>query len=312
MKKQILTSAVGILAALGLAGCGKDASAPVSSVSESIVSDADTGEIKLPTDSAAEVAEEMTADTVDSFIQLAAYKGLNIEAPGDTEIAEGMTVNIDYIGKQNGETFDGSSDTDFDVFVGSGSMPGDFETKLLGHKAGDKFKIKVKMPDYYASDDLAGKEVTYAVKINRVYHMPPDMACMQFVDSCKVLQYPSSLIEELRQDYLKTYGADPAGKADQGRVDEAAVLKKLGFSEETFRDILYGMAKEHLVCSAVMQKEGITKEDPVYLACLKEALGQYEFTSLDEAAENGFSTLEIEKAAQLRLIQDLIVKYQKA
>ena len=38
----------------------------------------------------------------DSFIQLADYKNLSVEAPDDTVIADGMTVNIDYTGKLNG------------------------------------------------------------------------------------------------------------------------------------------------------------------------------------------------------------------
>ena len=88
-----------------------------------------------------------------------------------TVVNAGDTVNIDYVGKIDGEEFDGGS-TDgagTDLTLGSGSYISGFEDQLEGHAVGDTVEVNVTFPDDYSATDLAGKAATFTVTINGVY-----------------------------------------------------------------------------------------------------------------------------------------------
>lgn len=84
------------------------------------------------------------------------------------KVEEGDTVNIDFIGKVNGEKFEGGEAKEFDLKIGSKSFVDNFEEQLVGSKVGDSKNIKVKFPDTYPESSLAGKEADFEVKINSI------------------------------------------------------------------------------------------------------------------------------------------------
>lgn len=87
-------------------------------------------------------------------------------------VADGDTVNIDYVGYVDGEEFDGGN-TDgegTDLVIGSGSYIDDFEDQLIGANVGDTVEVNVTFPDEYSNNpDLAGKDATFEVTINGIY-----------------------------------------------------------------------------------------------------------------------------------------------
>lgn len=85
----------------------------------------------------------------------------------DREVKKDDTVNIDFVGYLNGKPFDGGEGKSFDLVIGSNHFVPGFEDQLIGHKAGEKFEIKVTMPDNYP-EELANKETTFKVTINSV------------------------------------------------------------------------------------------------------------------------------------------------
>lgn len=78
------------------------------------------------------------------------------------------TVNIDYTGKINGKTFDGGSAEDQFLEIGSNTFIDGFEDGLIGKKAGQKVTLHLKFPKDYSDSSLAGKKVTFTVKINYI------------------------------------------------------------------------------------------------------------------------------------------------
>ena len=87
------------------------------------------------------------------------------------EVKDGDTVNIDYLGNIDDETFAGGS-TDgngTDLVIGSGSYIDNFEEQLIGAHPGDKVEVKVTFPDDYQATDLAGKEAVFDVTVNGIY-----------------------------------------------------------------------------------------------------------------------------------------------
>ena len=74
---------------------------------------------------------------------------------------KGNQVNINFIGKHNGELFEGGEGNDVPVVLGEGQMIPEFEKSLFGLKANEKKSIKVKFPKEYHSKELANEKVDF-------------------------------------------------------------------------------------------------------------------------------------------------------
>ncbi len=90
------------------------------------------------------------------------------ELPKDVAAVSGNVVEIDFKGMIDGKAFAGGSAEGFDLELGSGQFIDNFEEQLIGLKAGDDKIVKVTFPADYGSKELAGKEASFAVKINAV------------------------------------------------------------------------------------------------------------------------------------------------
>jgi len=82
--------------------------------------------------------------------------------------ADGDKVTLDYLGKLDGEPFDGGADQDAELVIGSNRFIPGFEEQLIGLKAGDEKVITVTFPAEYQAAHLAGKEATFDVTIKEV------------------------------------------------------------------------------------------------------------------------------------------------
>jgi trigger factor len=75
----------------------------------------------------------------------------------------GDRVVISFTGTINGEPFEGGSAEDMAVLIGSNSFIPGFEQQLIGIGVGDNRTLKVKFPDPYGNQQLAGKDAEFAV-----------------------------------------------------------------------------------------------------------------------------------------------------
>lgn len=80
----------------------------------------------------------------------------------------GDKVNVDFEGFVDGESFEGGKAEGTDIELGSGSMIPGFEEGLIGVKADGETTLQATFPEEYKTENLAGKEVKFEVKINSV------------------------------------------------------------------------------------------------------------------------------------------------
>ena len=76
-------------------------------------------------------------------------------------------VIIDFLGKINGEEFEGNSANDFNLILGSKSMIPGFEDQIIGKKPSE-FLIKCVFPEDYFKKDLANVEAEFEIKLKKV------------------------------------------------------------------------------------------------------------------------------------------------
>ncbi|MBA8667576.1 trigger factor [Holosporaceae bacterium 'Namur'] len=93
----------------------------------------------------------------------------NFEAAEDSYAAKkGDAVMIDFIGKVDGEEFEGGKGEGIRLELGSNQFIPGFEDQLIGVKKGDTKDVNVTFPADYTSKALAGKAATFEVKVNEV------------------------------------------------------------------------------------------------------------------------------------------------
>jgi trigger factor len=77
-------------------------------------------------------------------------------------------VTIDFLGRIDGEAFEGGAAEDTPVILGQGQFIPGFEEGLLGSKAGDEKDVTTTFPEEYQVEALAGKEAIFEVKVKEV------------------------------------------------------------------------------------------------------------------------------------------------
>ena len=122
----------------------------------------------------------------------------------DTKSIEGNQINIDFIGKLNGEIFEGGEGKAVNVVLGEKQMIPDFEKALFGLKPGDKKSFKVKFPKDYHSDELSGKKVDFDLTVNGL---------------------EEEVLPELDKEFVKEFGIED-GSIDKLKEDVTRNMKR--------------------------------------------------------------------------------------
>ncbi len=99
-------------------------------------------------------------------------------------------VVIDFLGKVDGEAFNGGAAEDYPLVLGSNSFIPGFEEQLTGVKAGDELEVKVTFPKDYTAENLASKDAVFDCTI-------------------KAVKEPKAA--EIDDDLAKKYGSDDLG-----------------------------------------------------------------------------------------------------
>jgi trigger factor len=122
----------------------------------------------------------------------------------DGAAEDGDQVVIDFLGKVDGEAFDGGAAEDYPLVLGSNSFIPGFEEQLVGTKAGDEKDVEVSFPDEYQAPHLAGKAAVFECKIKEVKgakaaELDDEMAKQFGAESLEALK--TQITERLKSEY---------------------------------------------------------------------------------------------------------------
>ena len=111
----------------------------------------------------------VTEEQVDEAVnRIAAGQKKFTDAPEGAEAKDGDQLIIDFLGKLDGEPFEGGAAEDQPLEIGAGRFIPGFEEQLVGAKAGDEKVITVTFPEDYPAANLAGKETTFDITVKAV------------------------------------------------------------------------------------------------------------------------------------------------
>ena len=80
----------------------------------------------------------------------------------------GDQITIDFLGKVDGEPFEGGAAEDYPLVLGSNSFIPGFEEQLLDSKVDQEIQVNVTFPSDYGSENLAGKAALFECKIKAI------------------------------------------------------------------------------------------------------------------------------------------------
>lgn len=375
MKKRAIMISMLLVMALSVTGCSQ----------KTATKDKDTKtEETAKTDDAEETESDNTEDTsedtpttaelmagidVEKCVTLGDYKGVTVEktiqsvtdedvqneidnalanypVEVDQAAKEGDTVNIDYVGKIDGEEFDGGSDQGADLKLGSGKFIDGFEDGLIGARKGETRTLNLTFPEDY-TQDLAGKAVEFTVTVNAVKEPlsePTDQwvadniegydniadykagirseqeesneqtaenqvryaAWTQVIDNCTINEYPETLVEVGK----KLYEQQVETYAKYAGMELDAYIESSGLTQEEYQSNMeeYGknVAAQALVCQAICDKEGFAIGDDDYQKALQDMLTEYGYTE-DELIQT-YGQDNVEQSIMLNRVSNLILE----
>ena len=375
MKKRAIMISMLLVMALSVTGCSQ----------KTATKDKDTKtEETAKTDDAEETESDNTEDTsedtpttaelmagidVEKCVTLGDYKGVTVEktiqsvtdedvqneidnalanypVEVDQAAKEGDTVNIDYVGKIDGEEFDGGSDQGADLKLGSGKFIDGFEDGLIGARKGETRTLNLTFPEDY-TQDLAGKAVEFTVTVNAVKEPlsePTDQwvadniegydniadykagirseqeesneqtaenqvryaAWTQVIDNCTINEYPETLVEVGK----KLYEQQVETYAKYAGMELDAYIESSGLTQEEYQSNMeeYGknVAAQALVCQAICDTEGFAIGDDDYQKALQDMLTEYGCTE-DELIQT-YGQDNVEQSIMLNRVSNLILE----
>ncbi|MBC7768015.1 MAG: trigger factor [Phycisphaerales bacterium] len=86
----------------------------------------------------------------------------------DGAAVEGDAVVVDFVGRIDGEAFEGGAANDAQVVIGSKQFIPGFEEQLVGAKVGDERTLNVEFPEDYPVAALKGKAAEFETKVKSV------------------------------------------------------------------------------------------------------------------------------------------------
>ena len=124
--------------------------------------DVSTLELKRP-------VHEVSDEEVDAQLKTISESNRSYEPrPDDQPAEDGDMVVADFVGRIDGEAFEGGSAEGSEIVIGSDRFIPGFEAQLKGAKAGETVVIKVSFPDDYGAEALRGKAAEFETTVKEV------------------------------------------------------------------------------------------------------------------------------------------------
>ena len=194
-------------------------------------------------------------------VTLEGYRGLEVEAPSaavtgadiDARVHElqhrnarqvgvesrpaqdGDIALIDFLGKLDGEPFDGGAGQNYELTLGSGQFIPGFEEQVVGRAPGESFEVNVTFPEEYQAENLAGKPVVFEVTL---HELKAEELPEVDDDFAQEVGEDYNTVEDLKAGIAKELAESKAKEAGEG-FDRAVQDKLAGMLEGEIPEAMF-------------------------------------------------------------------------
>jgi len=201
----------------------------------------------------------------------------------ERESQEGDEITIDFVGSIDGKEFDGGKSDDAKIVIGSKSMIPGFETGLIGLKTGEASTITCEFPEKYQTEDLAGKEAEFVIK---------------------VINVEAPKMPEVDEQFIKNFGVED-GTLESFRAEVKSNMKR------ELDDALKNKNKKN-VMDALLENNSIDAPKAMVdeeIKALKENIKQY--TQQESELDDALFVNDASRRVRLGLIISKIIDVEK-
>lgn len=177
---------------------------------------------------------EVTDELIEKEIETVRERNGRMVTVEDRAAENGDTVVIDYEGSVDGVPFEGGKAENFNLKLGDGQFIPGFEEAVVGHNSGEEFTIDVTFPEEYHSEDLAGKDAQFAIKLHEIKTRELPEVDDEFVKDVSEVDTLDEYKEELKGEIQKRLDEE-ADKA----VDNALAEKLIELAVEDIPEAMY-------------------------------------------------------------------------
>lgn len=134
------------------------------------------------------VVEVTDADLDEMFVTLQNQHKTWKENKRKTKKGDKLTIN--FLGRVDGEEFEGGKAENFELELGAGRMIPGFEKEITGMKVGEEKTINVTFPEDYHAENLKGKDAEFDIE---------------------VLKTEGPVLPEVNDEFAKLFGVEEGG-----------------------------------------------------------------------------------------------------
>ena len=166
---------------------------------------------------------EVTDEDINRVIDRERDQNSRIISVEDRAVKDGDIVNIDFVGKLDGEEFPGGDAEGYELVIGSGAFIPGFEEQIIGKEIGQEFDVDVVFPEEYHDESLAGKNVIFEVKLNSIQEKELPELDDEFVKDISEFdtleEYKNNVKIDLEEELKKQAEVEKENKAVEALMD---------------------------------------------------------------------------------------------
>lgn len=211
---------------------------------------------------------EVTQEDIDARIEQLRERNSRIEAVSDRAVENGDIVTIDFEGFVDGVAFEGGKAEEYDLTIGSGNFIPGFEEQLIGHNADEEFDINVKFPEEYGSEELAGKDSVFKIKIHEIKVKVLPEVDDEFAQEVSEFDTVADLRNDISEQIKKEKTDENESEIRKQLIDKLIDLLEADIPDamieneidSEMNDMEYRMQMQGLSLDTYLQYVGIAKE----------------------------------------------------
>ena len=200
-----------------------------------------------------------------------------VERPAES----GDHIVMDYVGKIDGEPFEGGEGRDQLLELGSGRLIPGFEEQLIGSSPGEERQVSVTFPDEYGAEHLAGKAATFEVSVNEIKTKRLPEIDDDFVSDASEFETVAELREDISKRLKEADERAIERDYEQAVLDAAVAEAKVEVPHQLAHARAHEMLEETL---GALARQGISKEAYLQIAGKDEENLAHEAEGEAEAA----------------------------
>ncbi len=281
------------------------------------------------------VAEVTEAD-VDGMIETLRQQRQEFEEV-DRAAEQGDRVVIDFVGRIDGEAFEGGSGEDTPIDLGAGRMIDGFEEQLEGIRPGEERDLEVTFPEEYGASELAGRTATFSVTCKSVQagalpEVDEEFARQFGIESGSVDELRDGLRRNMERELKQALDAqvkrqvmdalvtrhpidvpDALVREEIGRLREQ-MKQRLGgqmSDEQLTDDLFYDEALRRvrlgLLLSELVQRNGIQADDEAVREKIEEMASAYD--DPQQVVQHYYENQQMLQGVQAMVVEDRVVDW---